>query len=880
MHSQSLSVLGRLMAASVLAVALPVAAQTPPTPPPAPAPPPSPAPMPGTPATGTPGKPAAGTPAKPPVKPGQPKPYADVITKEAKTQEGLFKVHRVEEKFYFEIPSAMMNRDMLWSSEVAELPGRVGYPGMHVNDKLVRWTRRKNKVFLRTVDYSMRAGDQGGIARGVEANSIQPIVMAFNVEAENDKDDPVIDVTSLFSTDPAEFTVRGAVRGGGVDPNRSYVDRMTAFPTNIETRSLLTFTSGAGGGVSIGGRLIGGGGSSSVSALVHYSLTLLPEKPMLGRYRDGRVGYFADSFSVYGSPKNRVEQKQFIARFRLEKKDPNAALSEPVRPIIFYLSREVPEKWRPWLKKGVEDWQVAFEQAGFKNAILCKDAPTREQDPNWDPEDARYNVIRWAPSPTQNAMGPHVSDPRSGEIINAKIIFWHGILNLLENWYFSQVSPLDPRARKLPFPDDLMGELVQYVAAHEVGHTLGLEHNFKSSSFYTVKQLRDPAFTQQHGVSPSIMDYSRFNYVAQPGDGARLIGKIGDYDKFAIEWGYKPIPGAQKPEDETPVLDAWAARQVTHPALRFGNYENDADPTEETEDLGSDPIEATRCGLKNIARAAKLLLPATVRLGEDYSLLAETYGQLHEQRSLELLHVARLIGGVVTTNYHGGRGRDVFQPVPAEKQAQAVRFLVTEGLMTPKELMDPAVLNRIQATGTIQRATNLGRMIISSLLAETRIRRILDQQAAYGPKAYSVEMLVSDLTTGVWKEVTTPRPLVDVCRRDLQRAYLSTVDRRINGPGASETDLKPLLKARLRTLARELDRAGARTSDRMTKLHFAECRKDIERILAGKSQTAGGGSSSGPILIIGAQTRGHGCFNTAEAWRRFAQDLDPDLIQK
>lgn len=851
---------------------MPAAAQNPPAPAPNPTPNP---PAPGAqPAAG--GEKKADAP-KPPVKPGQPKPYADVITKEAKSQDGLFKVHRIDEKLYFEIPPAMLGRDMLWQTEIAELASQYGYPGTAVNDRVVCWSRRANKVYLRSVNYDIRTEDQGALKTGIEAASLQPIVQAFNVEAEGEGGTAVIDVTSLFTSDPSEFSVKNRLRAAGADPSRGYLDRVTAFPTNIETRTMLTFIAQPRTVLGPSGPIALGGGAGSTSALVHYSLTLLPETPMLGRYRDNRVGFFSESFSLYGTPRHRVEEKEYIARYRLEKKDPGAAVSEPVKPIVYYVSREVPDKWRSYVKKGIEDWQPAFEQAGFKNAILAKDAPSRKDDPTWDPEDARYSVIRWAPSATQNAMGPHVSDPRSGEIISAHVIVWHNILELLENWYFSQAGPLDYRAQKMPFPDELMGELVRYVVAHEVGHTLGLEHNFKASSAYTVAQLRNREFTEKNGVSPSIMDYSRFNYVAQPGDEARLIGKVGEYDRFAIEWGYKPIPGAKTAEEEKPALDALASKQVTEPALRFGNYTNPADPTEETEDIGSDPIEATRMGLKNIRRAARLLLPATTRLGEDYSLLRSTYGELDNQWFTELSHVIRLVGGVVTTEYHGGRGGDVYVPVPAAVQRKAVQFILTEGLLEPSEMLDPAVLNKIQPTGAVSLVTGKARTLLNSLLSEARIRRMLDNEAVRGGQAYGVEQLVGDITDAVWKDLDAPAPRIDIYRRELQRSYLSTVDRKLNGAGASDTDLKPLARERLQLLAKQIDRTLPRTADKMTQAHLRSTRKDIERILDGKSPAAlgRGGISFADLFGARNEDQGFGCFSRSDLFRRLELDETP-----
>lgn len=524
--------------------------------------------------------------------------------------------------------------------------------------------------------------------------------------------------------------------------------------------------------------------------------------------------------------------RALIDRYRLEKKDPKAAVSEPVKPIVYYISREVPEEWHPYLKKGVEDWNVAFEAAGFKNAIQCKEAPTVKEDPDWDPEDARYSVIRWAPAAVENAMGPHISDPRTGEILSAHIIVWHDVLKLSQTWYFTQVGNMDPRAAKLPLPQPLMGEILQYVVSHEVGHTLGLRHNHKASSSYTAAQLRDKAFTDKYGDEASIMDYGRFNYVAQPGDNARLIPILGPYDKFAIEWGYKPL-GASNPDDEKRELDKIASRQVTDPMLRFGGEDGNAqtDPTVQTEDLGSDPIEATSYGLKNIKAIARMLVPATTKFGEDYDLLSETYSSLLGQRLRELTNVLKLVGGVVQTDYHAGRGLYVYNPVPAAKQAQAVKFLVDNAFETPRELLLPEILNEIQPYGAQDLVLSSQRLLLNGLLSDARVKRIQDTQALHPGTSYTLSALVNDVQKGVWNELYTPAPTIDLYRRNLQRTYLETLKAKVQIDGPGSSDLHAIATASLQDLEKTIDRALLKTKDTDTRIHLTDSRAIIDRIL-------------------------------------------------
>ena len=411
---------------------------------------------------------------------------------------------------------------------------------------MIRWELKGNRVLLLEVNYSLTANPDEPIAMAVKNANNEAIIQAFPVAAFAKDGAPVIEVTRLFTGDLQEFSARQRIGATGVDATRTFIEHINAFPENLETEVTVTYTRTAGGAAATGGGRGGGlgGGTmrgNSATVVLHHSMVRLPEKPMMPRLFDERVGYFTTSTMDYSRSEYKAERTRYIARWRLEKKDPTAAISEPVKPIVYYIDAATPKKWVPWLKKGIEDWNEAFAAAGFKNAIIGKEAPTAAQDPNWSPEDVRYSVIRWLPSTTENASGPHISDPRTGEILNADIQFYHNVMNLARDWYFVQVGPLDPRAQKLPLPDDLMGRLLEYVAAHEVGHTLGFQHNMKASSMYPFEKIRDKEWVHKMGHTPSIMDYSRFNYVAQPEDGIAaedLIPRIGPYDIWATMWGY------------------------------------------------------------------------------------------------------------------------------------------------------------------------------------------------------------------------------------------------------------------------------------------------------------------------------------------------------
>ena len=734
------------------------------------------------------------------------RPYDRVITKEAKTSPGLFLVHRIEDKVYFEIPTAELGKEMLWVTQLEQTQSGYSYGGEPVGDRVVRWEQRGDDILLRDVKYEIRADVSDPIKDAVKAASLEAIIAVLPIQAFGKDKRPVVDVTPVLTGDLPEFSARRELRASGIDPRRTFIEKVKAFPTNIEAKVLMTYRPRGGGLTLPGGPTLPIGGESDqggVTVMLHHSLIELPEKPMHPRRYDDRVGYFSVSFEDYGSPKHEVEKVQYITRWRLEKKDPKAAVSEPKKPIVFYIGREVPAKYRPWIKKGIEAWQPAFEKAGFKNAILGKEPPTAQEDPDWDAEDARYSSIRWLPSTIENAYGPHVHDPRTGEILEADIRMYHNVVKLVRDWYFVQASPNDPKAQALPLSDELIGELLAYVTTHEVGHSLGFRHNMKASSSYTIEQLRDKEFTRKYGVEASIMDYGRFNYVAQPGDGARLIPIVGPYDEFAVEWGYREFPDAKTYEQEKKELEKLTARQIEDVKLRFGDPNPREDPSQQTEDLGSDAIRATELGLKNLDRVADYLVKATSKAGENYDLLRDLYAQLLGQRNRELGHVANVVGGVVHTNFWYPEGKKVFTPVPADQQKKAVAFLVEHGFRVPPSLIAPDILDRLESHGTAERILSTQQMLLRGLVNKTRLDR-MSEQAARGPKdAYTPADLIADLHAGIWSELKANPIEIDLYRRNLQRAYVNLLAGFLDNP-SEDSDLPALARSELEGLSKEI----------------------------------------------------------------------------
>lgn len=804
--------------------------------------------------------PDAGSTAKP-----ASKKILDVIHQGAVCTSGVFDVCRQNAKTYLEIPASTFGRDILWYAEAAKVPVGVGMMGNAVNSLVVRWERRDDKVYVRdlTEPLTKRAVSPGRppgtpippdnvtpVSLAVQEAALPPVMLEFDVVAEGTDGMVLIDVTDTFASNIPEFSVKDMLEEGGykakeLDPDRSYIEQAKGFPRNVEISSLLTFA-------------VAEGETSSVSILVRHSLTLLPDQPMMPRYYDPRVGYFTSDFQDYSERyANRVITRKMILRYRLEKKNPAAEVSEPVQPIVYYLGREVPDRWRPYLKQGIEDWRPALEAAGFENAIIARDAPTEAEDPDWDPADTRYSVVRWQALPAANAMGPNVHDPRSGEVISAHVLLWADVVDLAQKWYFAQCAALDPRARRFPMPDELVGEMLRYILSHEIGHTLGLRHNFRASQAYTVAQLRSPVFTSEYGDVASIMSYGRFNYVAQPEDGVkRLIPKIGPYDVFAIEWGYRPIPGANAPEEEIPILDQWASHDLVNEWLLFGGEDEAAyvDPAVLTENIGAERIAATQMGLLNLNRDLDYLVPATTRPGGDFELLEDTYKVLLDHRNNWLKSVVKVVGGVKETRTMAGHGEQ-FHRVGREEQREAVRYVMEAGLRTPERFLDPALLNLFSPLMSIYPVLERQTELLDSLLDGSKYLQLRDEAKLDPAQAYPIDLYIMDIQDGLWEELRTPAPLAEPIRRELQRHYIIRLGRQIAAfempvdtsdaesagippdftrfleSEGQETDFRAAAVHALQQLDSRIDSAIPKTRDEITRLHLADCRQLIAEAL-------------------------------------------------
>ncbi len=784
-----------------------------------------------------------------------PRPYGQVITDKAVSDPGLMTVHKVEDRWYLEVPDSLLRRDQLLVTRIAGVPAGVGgflSAGSSVNERLVRFERLGDRIALRELATDAYADDSLAIAVSVRQNNVGPILGAFPIQAfGRDSATYVLDVTEFFSGDtPAIAGLNAAQRRTyqvrRLDPARSSLDAIRSYPLNVEVHQTQTFDAGAPPGDA---------DAATITLGVRQSLVLLPKVPMRPRYADERVGFFTVERVNYGLDEQKAATQTFIRRWRLEPKDPAAyargELVEPVKPIVYYLDPATPPQWRPYVRAGVNAWSKVFERAGFKNAVIARDPPTPAEDPEWDAEDIRYSVVRWAASTVRNAVGPSTSDPRTGEIIESDITWYHNHMRSYRNRLMIETSAANPSARTLEIPEDLMGETMTQVITHEVGHALGLPHNMIASASFPVDSLRSRSFTSRYGVSGTIMDYARQNYVAQPGDGLQpkdFIRRLGPFDDFAIEWGYRVFPQAATPEDERPILNRMLENSTGMFAYRYLPQQLvGTDPRAQTEDLGDDPVRATAYALANLKKVVPTLVQMTTTPGQDYADLDEIHTELLGMWSTYMGHVTNLVGAMQVDLKVAGQAGPVWQAVPVARQRAGLRFLSANAFTTPGWLLPPEVLSRIgpaNAAGLAARQV----AVLASLTQPARLDRMAQAAALQPGVGYDVSTFLGELTTEV---MGTGAP--DANRRQLHRAYLERLEALIDPPPAPaaagppgggfgppavnvrRTDITAAARAQVRSVLVIARANGAAATTAIGRAHWLDLAERAQRILDPRS---------------------------------------------
>ncbi|MFT6166400.1 MAG: hypothetical protein ACJAV5_000471 [Vicingaceae bacterium] len=767
-----------------------------------------------------------------------PKPYAKVITKEAESEVGLFSVHRVDDNYYFELPNNLLEKEILIVSRISGHVKGLNFGGAGMKSRpqqVIRFQKLNNKILMRSVSYNNVAVEGTPIYTSVLNNNFEPIISAFSIAAfSKDTSSVVIDVTDLFTTDVEMIGALGSserknFKIKGLDKGRSLITGMDAFPENVQVKHILTYK---------GDELPANRTTGTISIGMTQSFILLPEVPMEPRFADNRVGFFSLRQVDYGSEEQKAETRRLITRWRLEPKDWEAynrgELVEPVKPIVYYIDAATPEKWKKYIKQGVDDWAKAFESAGFKNAIRGEYAPTPEEDPHWSPEDVRYSVIRYIATDIQNAQGPHVHDPRSGEILESDILWYHNIMNLLRNWYFIHTAAVNPEARGVKFDDEVMGQLIRFVSAHEVGHTLGLPHNMGSSVAYPVDSLRSPSFTSTHGTAPSIMDYARFNYIAQPEDGVTsFFPQIGEYDNWSIEFGYKLLGKEVTAAQEESEIDNWILAKAGQPQFHFGRQQgNPTDPTAQTEDLGDDAINASALGIKNLKRINDKLLEWATEDGEEYDDLDELYNAMVGQYRRYMGHVTANVGGIEGEQKTADQEGVIYEHTEKVKQKRAVDFLNEQLFATPEWIVKPEILARIEAEGNVNRIKSMQERALSSLLSDKRLFRMIENEAINGTSAYVISELLNDLEKGIYSELASGKK-IDLYRRNLQKAYVAELIDLLEDEKSMymNSDIPSLARASLVSLQSKA-KSGAAKQSGVSKAHLQDLAARIEKALS------------------------------------------------
>lgn len=784
------------------------------------------------------------------------KPYAQVITPKAKSSFGFLTIHKVDNNYFFEIPDSMLNRDILIVNRISKAPtsrqkSRVGYPGDILGSKVIRFENKDNKrILVREYSYRERSENKDGMFQSVRNSNTQPIVANFGIETIK-KDsltrNYVINVSvflqkenPLFSFDADSKEYIGLLNMVG---EGTYIDTLKAFPKNIEISTTVTYQSKKG--MSNVGFLETGSPRIPLTYELNSSMVLLPEVPMKARLFDPRVGYFTVGYTDFDSNPQGIEYKKLITRWRLEPKDEAAYLRgelvEPKKPIIIYIDPATPKKWVPYLIQGVNDWQVAFEKAGFKNAIYALEAPT--DDPSWSLEDARHSAIVYKPSDIPNASGPHINDPRTGEILETHINWYHNVMSLLRDWYMIQAGTIDEAARKMQLDDELMGQLIRFVSSHEVGHTLGLRHNFGSSHTVPVEKLRDKAWVEANGHTPSIMDYARFNYVAQPEDGitrAGIFPRIGIYDKWSIEWGYRWLPQFQTPEDEVAFSNQSIIEKLkTDVRYTFGTESDPNDPRNQSEDLGDDSMLASLYGIKNLKRIVPQILTWSYEPNKSYAGAGEIYSGVVSQFNRYLGHVTKNVAGIYSNSITVEQTDEIAREfVPANIQKRAIAFLNEQLFTTPEWLIDRQLMEKAKIL-PVNVICSLQSGVLARLINKNTLDKMSENEILNGKKAYTSAQMFNDLKKVIWSNLRQS----DIYKRNMQKAYVENLinlldkkgnaDKNASGKRPAYSEAPAIAHGQLTELKRLSTSAASMTSG-TAKGHYQNLITLIDNALSNK----------------------------------------------
>lgn len=784
------------------------------------------------------------------------KPYAQVITPKAKSSFGFLTVHKVDNNYFFEIPDSMLNRDILIVNRISKAPtsrqkSRVGYPGDILGSKVIRFENKDNKrILVREYSYRERSENKDGMFQSVRNSNTQPIVANFGIETIK-KDsltrNYVINVSvflqkenPLFSFDADSKEYIGLLNMVG---EGTYIDTLKAFPKNIEISTTVTYQSKKG--MSNVGFLETGSPRIPLTYELNSSMVLLPEVPMKARLFDPRVGYFTVGYTDFDSNPQGIEYKKLITRWRLEPKDEavylRGELVEPKKPIIIYIDPATPKKWVPYLIQGVNDWQVAFEKAGFKNAIYALEAPT--DDPSWSLEDARHSAIVYKPSDIPNASGPHINDPRTGEILETHINWYHNVMSLLRDWYMIQAGTIDEAARKMQLDDELMGQLIRFVSSHEVGHTLGLRHNFGSSHTVPVEKLRDKVWVEANGHTPSIMDYARFNYVAQPEDGitrAGIFPRIGIYDKWSIEWGYRWLPQFQTPEDEVAFSNQSIIEKLkTDVRYTFGTESDPNDPRNQSEDLGDDSMLASLYGIKNLKRIVPQILTWSYEPNKSYAGAGEIYSGVVSQFNRYLGHVTKNVAGIYSNSITVEQTDEIAREfVPANIQKRAIAFLNEQLFTTPEWLIDRQLMEKAKIL-PVNVICSLQSGVLARLINKNTLDKMSENEILNGKKAYTSAQMFNDLKKVIWSNLGQS----DIYKRNMQKAYVENLinlldkkgnaDKNASGKRPAYSEAPAIAHGQLTELKRLATSAASMTSG-TAKGHYQNLITLIDNALSNK----------------------------------------------